>query len=146
MVFANRNEEFLHEKGFWVVYVLGIGFFRLILGFVPFLTNSTAWSATNIIHNLATLGVFHFIKGTPFGAEDQGKYNRLTLWEQLDEGKQFTSTRKFFTLVPIILFLVTIQHLNSFTSFTLNFLSLAAVLIAKLPQMHRVRIFGLMKY
>lgn len=45
---------------------------------------------------------FHWKKGTPF-AEDQGMYNSLTWWEQMDGGKQLTRNTKFLTVVPMIL-------------------------------------------
>lgn len=45
----------------------------------------------------------HAVKGTPFETPDQGKARLLTHWEQLDYGIQFTSSRKFFTISPIIL-------------------------------------------
>ncbi|KAD5507447.1 hypothetical protein E3N88_15150 [Mikania micrantha] len=49
-----------------------------------------------------TYHFFHWKKGTPF-AEDQGIYNRLTWWEQIDSGKQLTRNRKFLTVVPVVL-------------------------------------------
>ncbi|GKD25629.1 ORM1-like protein 3 [Tanacetum coccineum] len=51
---------------------------------------------------LLTYQFFHWKKGTPF-ADDQGIYNRLTWWEQIDSGKQLTRNRKFLTLVPVVL-------------------------------------------
>jgi hypothetical protein len=33
-----------------------------------------------------------------------GTVRRLTHWEQLDHGLQYTPTRKFLTIVPVILF------------------------------------------
>lgn len=45
----------------------------------------------------------HAVKGTPFETPDQGKARLLTHWEQLDYGVQFTSSRKFFTISPIVL-------------------------------------------
>ena len=48
---------------------------------------------------------FHHIKGTPFD-QDQGVYSKETYWEQLDYGKQYTATRKFYTAVPIALYVV----------------------------------------
>lgn len=45
----------------------------------------------------------HAVKGTPFETPDQGRARLLTHWEQLDYGVQFTSSRKFFTISPIIL-------------------------------------------
>ena len=49
-----------------------------------------------------TYHFFHWMKGTPF-ADDQGIYNRLTWWEQIDNGKQLTRNRKFITVVPVVL-------------------------------------------
>lgn len=49
-----------------------------------------------------TYHCFHWKKGTPF-ADDQGIYNRLTWWEQMDNGKQLTPNRKFLTVVPVVL-------------------------------------------
>lgn len=46
---------------------------------------------------------FHYVKGTPFD-QDQGAYAKQTYWEQLDYGKQYTATRKFYTTVPIVLY------------------------------------------
>ena len=47
--------------------------------------------------------LLHMVKGTPWETNDQGEARMLTQWEQLDYGKQFTGTRKFFTVVPIVL-------------------------------------------
>ncbi len=47
--------------------------------------------------------VLHVIKGAPWEIQDQGLARRLTHWEQIDYGVQFTRTRKFLTIVPIIL-------------------------------------------
>lgn len=50
-----------------------------------------------------TFYLFHWKKGSPFPAEDQGHYDNLTWWEQMDSGRQLTRNRKFLTLVPVIL-------------------------------------------
>ncbi|KAL3499046.1 hypothetical protein ACH5RR_041778, partial [Cinchona calisaya] len=49
-----------------------------------------------------TYHFFHWKKGTPF-SEDQGIYNRLTWWEQIDSGKHLTRNGKFPTVVPVVL-------------------------------------------
>ena len=49
-----------------------------------------------------TYHFFHWKKGTPF-ANDQGMYNRLTWWEQMDNGKQLTRNRKFLVVAPVVL-------------------------------------------
>src|SRR4029434_9300241 len=47
--------------------------------------------------------LLHTVKGTPFETPDQGKARLLTHWEQMDYGVQFTASRKFLTITPIIL-------------------------------------------
>lgn len=49
-----------------------------------------------------TFYLFHWVKGSPF-AEDQGLYDKLTWWEQMDGGQQHTMNRKFMLLVPVLL-------------------------------------------
>ena len=39
-------------------------------------------------------------RGTPDYNE---KYDRLTFWEQLDGGTQYTLNKKFLTIIPIVL-------------------------------------------
>uniref|UniRef100_A0A6V7QV40 ORM1-like protein 3 n=1 Tax=Ananas comosus var. bracteatus TaxID=296719 RepID=A0A6V7QV40_ANACO len=51
------------------------------------------------------LSLLSLEEGTPF-ADDQGIYNRLTWWEQMDNGKQLTRNRKFLTVVPVVLYLI----------------------------------------
>lgn len=46
--------------------------------------------------------MFHYVKGAPFEMIDQND-RFMTAWEQLDNGEQFTVTRKFLTTVPIVL-------------------------------------------
>jgi hypothetical protein len=45
----------------------------------------------------------HVLKGAPWIPQDQGDCRILTHWEQIDNGQQFTATRKFLTVVPITL-------------------------------------------
>ena len=89
----------------------------------------------------------HLIKGTPWDPGDQGNLRELTYWEQIDDGAQFTVIRKFLIVVPIILFFLTsfYTRYDSF-HFLTNFISLLTVIIPKLPQFHRVRLFGINRY
>ena len=84
--------------------------------------------------------------GAPFDDQNQGSSGALTLWEQLDEGAPFTRTKKFLTVFPIILFLIS-THYSRYdpSTFAVNFVVLLIQLIAKLPMMHRVRILGINK-
>ncbi|CAG8629714.1 16225_t:CDS:2, partial [Cetraspora pellucida] len=47
--------------------------------------------------------MFHWVKGVPFDF-NSGAYDGLTLWEQIDNGAQFTPAKKYLTAVPIGLY------------------------------------------
>ena len=47
--------------------------------------------------------MFHWIKGIPFDF-NSGAYDGLTLWEQIDNGAQFTPAKKYLTALPIGLY------------------------------------------
>ncbi|KAJ6844966.1 ORM1-like protein 2 isoform X2 [Iris pallida] len=139
----NRNTEWLGYPGVWTSYILLI-FFSWIATLSLFrCTPGMAWTSVNLIHFLVTYHVFHWRKGTPF-AEDQGIYNCLTWWEQMDNGKQLTSNRKFLTVVPVVLYLIA-SHTTDYQHpmLALNTLAVFVLVVAKFPNMHKVRIFGI---
>jgi hypothetical protein len=48
--------------------------------------------------------VFHWATGIPFQNElHGGAYDELTLWEQIDDGAQYTPAKKWLITCPIIL-------------------------------------------
>eukprot|EP01135_Chromosphaera_perkinsii_P004555 Nk52_evm25s288 gene=Nk52_evmTU25s288 len=144
--YPNRNSIWFGSKGIWLAYIVLIAIARWLLGVVPGITSGGAWTLTIVLHNTITMIVLHFVKGTPFD-EAQGRYQFQTAWEQIDGGEQYTSTKKFFTIVPILLFYIGIHYSEQNpVYFAINLITLLLVLIAKLPQMHQVRLFGLMKY
>ncbi|KAL6073001.1 sphingolipid homeostasis protein orm1 [Balamuthia mandrillaris] len=139
----NRNVTWLGRKGAWVVYILAVVSGRLLLSFFPWISSETAWTLTYQIHAVVTYYAFHWDKGVPFTFSDQGKYDALTVWEQLDQGVQFTPTRKVLTVIPIILFMITSHYTHYHPpTLVLNLIALAVLIVAKIPQMHKVRIFG----
>ncbi|NP_001358314.1 ORM1-like protein 1 isoform 2 [Homo sapiens] len=143
---VNPNTRVMNSRGMWLTYALGVGLLHIVLLSIPFFSVPVAWTLTNIIHNLGMYVFLHAVKGTPFETPDQGKARLLTHWEQLDYGVQFTSSRKFFTISPIILyFLASFYTKYDPTHFILNTASLLSVLIPKMPQLHGVRIFGINK-
>ncbi|CAA2956541.1 ORM1 3 [Olea europaea subsp. europaea] len=90
-----------------------------------------------------TYQCFHWKKGTLF-ADDQGIYNRLTWWEQIENGKQLTPNRKLLTVAPVVLYLIashTIGYQHPMLFF--NTLAVFILVVAKFPHMHKVRIFGI---
>ncbi|CAG2174163.1 unnamed protein product [Oppiella nova] len=144
---VNPNSLWLNSRGMWLSYACGVLVLHLALLSFPFLSVATVWTLTNVIHNLVMFVFLHVLKGTPWESGDQGKVRKLTHWEQIDDGIQFTSTRKFLTVVPIILFFLTSFYTkyDSF-HFVVNFIALLLVLLPKLPQFHCVRLFGINKY
>ncbi|XP_064831911.1 ORM1-like protein 1 isoform X1 [Oncorhynchus masou masou] len=144
---VNPNTRVMNSRGIWLTYALGVGMLHIVLLSIPFFSVPVVWTLTNVIHNFGMYVFMHAVKGTPFETPDQGKARLLTHWEQLDYGVQFTSSRKFFTISPIILyFLASFYTKYDTTHFVINTASLLSVLIPKLPQLHGVRIFGINKY
>jgi hypothetical protein len=48
--------------------------------------------------------MFHWVTGMPFDSElHGGAYDDLTLWEQIDDGAQYTPAKKWLLSVPILL-------------------------------------------
>ncbi|GMN31390.1 hypothetical protein TIFTF001_003226 [Ficus carica] len=116
----NRNTEWFTYPGVWTSYILILFFSWLIVLSLFGCSSGMAWTIVHLSHFLeikqlllfnslvsvflfmVTYHFFHWKKGTPF-ADDQGIYNGLTWWEQIDNGKQLTRNRKFLTVVPVVL-------------------------------------------
>ncbi|RWR89388.1 ORM1-like protein 3 [Cinnamomum micranthum f. kanehirae] len=139
----NKNTEWFMYPGVWTFYILLLFFSWLIVLCLFRCTPGMAWTIVNLSHFFVTYIFFHWKKGTPF-AEDQGIYNRLTWWEQMDNGKQLTRNRKFLTVVPVVLYLIA-SHTTDYRHpmLFLNTLAVIVLVVAKFPNMHRVRIFGI---
>ena len=59
---------------------------------------------TRLILQLSYL-MFHYVTGIPFHSDlHGGVYDNLTLWEQIDEGAQYTPAKKWLFIVPITLY------------------------------------------
>lgn len=139
----NRNTEWFTYPGVWTTYILILFFSWLMVLSVFGCSPGIAWSVVHFSHSLITYHFFHWKKGTPF-SDDQGIYNRLTWWEQIDSGKQLTRNRKFLTVVPVVLYLIA-SHTTDYQHPMLLFNTLAVfvLVVAKFPHMHKVRIFGI---
>ncbi|XP_065339787.1 ORM1-like protein 3 [Cloeon dipterum] len=145
--YSNPNASWLDNRGLWLSYGISFLVLHLSLLSIPFISTSTAWTLTNLIHSLFHLVFLHILKGSIWDTQDQGRSRELTQWEQIDSGVQFTSTRKFFTAAPVIMFLLTTFYTKyDNVHFIINFVSLLIVLLPKLPQFHEVRLFGINRY
>jgi len=144
---VNPNSGWLNSRGMWLSYCAGVLMLHFSLLSIPFTSVAWDWTLTNVIHNAAMFIFLHLVKGTPWETGDQGKVRYLTHWEQIDDGAQFTATRTFLTVFPIILFfLASFYTKYDSVHFIINFVSLVSVLLPKLPQFHEVRLFGINKY
>ncbi|CAB4280247.1 hypothetical protein PRUPE_5G126900 [Prunus persica] len=139
----NRNTEWFTYPGVWTTYILTVFFSWLVVLCLFSCSPGMAWTIVHLCHFLVTYHFFHWKKGTPF-ADDQGIYNALTWWEQIDNGNQLTRNRKFLTVVPVVLYLIA-SHTTDYQNPNLIFNTLAVfvLVVAKFPNMHKVRIFGI---
>jgi hypothetical protein len=100
---------------------------------VPGVTQEMSWTLTNIIYMFGSYLMFHWVRGVPFEF-NAGAYDNLNMWEQIDNGDQYTPAKKFLLSVPIMLFLLSTHYTHyDLTYFIINFLALMAVVIPKLP-------------
>jgi len=142
----NKNTEWVSYPGFWSTYLLVIfAGWLVVLSFLR-CGPGMAWSIVHIAHAVVSFYIYHWQKGVPFN-EGQGAYDKMTWWEQMDDGRQLTPNRKLLTAVPVILYIVAIKTLpaSEYTDllFVLNTIAVFTSVIAKLPLLHLVRIFGI---
>lgn len=58
--------------------------------------------------------MFHYVTGVPFDlANDGGVFDRLTLWEQIDSGAQYTPAKKWLSTLPIVLSVPILSSYNA---------------------------------
>merc|ERR1712093_468505 len=90
--------RFITFKSFWAFYtlcVLGVRYYLLAIIF----STSYPWQLTFLAHSILTFWLFHWNKGTPSQFSD-GTDESCTFWELIDQGQQWTSSRKFYMLWP----------------------------------------------
>lgn len=62
----------------------------------------------------------------------------------MDSGQQLTRNRKFLAVVPVVLYLIALHTTDyQHPMLSLNTLAVTVLVVAKLPNMHKVRIFGI---
>ena len=105
---SNANAEWVNLKGAWVIHIVLIVLAKMIVNEIPGVSNALKWTIVNVGYMLVTYILFHWAKGTPF-ENNSGAYDDLTLWEQIDEGAQYTPAKKYLTSVPIALYVATNQ-------------------------------------
>ena len=110
--------------------ILGL---KIVYDIIPGVSQETSWTLTNITYMFGSYIMFHYVRGVPFEF-NSGAYDNLNMWEQIDDGAQYTPAKKFLLSVPIVLFLLSTHYTHyDLTYFTINFLAVLAVIIPKLP-------------
>uniref|UniRef100_A0A915I7W6 ORM1-like protein 3 n=1 Tax=Romanomermis culicivorax TaxID=13658 RepID=A0A915I7W6_ROMCU len=143
----NPNCSWLSSRGGWASYVCVLVVLHLCVFALPFIDRHWVFTVASLVHNLVMYVVLHTLKGAPWLTIDQGESRRLTHWEQIDYGQQFTSTKKFLTVIPVVLFLIaSYASKYDFLQFLINVSTLVLVLLPKLPAFHKVRLFKINKY
>ena len=141
-LFQNKNVDWMSGTGTKACYLLFLSltwaFFHLSRWFPP----EDCWTVTNVIHTVASFTFLHWIKGSPEG-NTQGDYNAFTVYEQMDAGVPYTNTKKFLMLIPALLCWISC-HLVNYDPLVVivNMGMFAICIIPKIPEMHRVRLFG----
>lgn len=136
----NVNANWVHSKGAWIIHIVIILLLKIFFNFITVLNNDWKWTLTNLTYNIGSYIMFHQVKGTPFEF-NSGAYDDLTMWEQIDNGDQYTPTKKFLMIVPISLFLISTHYSNyNLNLFILNGVSCLCVVIPKLAVSHRLRV------
>jgi hypothetical protein len=119
--------------GAWVIHFVLILLGKILFDILPGISQETSWTLTNISYVAGSYLMFHYVRGVPFDF-NSGAYDNLNMWEQIDNGDQYTPAKKFLMFVPIALFLVSTHYTHyDLTYFIINTLATIAVVIPKLP-------------
>jgi hypothetical protein len=140
---SNKNIDWLTMQWTRPIYAAFVFGTFMVLKMSKIFEDKDCWTVTNMIHGVTTFLIFHWVKGCP-DESTQGAYNGLTLYEQMDAGTPWTITKKFFMLVPTVITLLACAAASYEPVYVVVNLSVFLILIiAKIPEMHRVRIFGI---
>lgn len=121
------------QTGAWTIHFVLIVLLKILYDVIPGVSQETSWTLTNISYMFGSYIMFHYVRGVPFEFNG-GAYDNLNMWEQIDDGAQYTPAKKFLLSVPIVLFLLSTHYTHyDLTYFTINFLATLGVVIPKLP-------------
>ena len=132
---ANPNliANWVNMKGAWAIHVVIILLLKILYDIVPSISQETSWTMVNISYMFGSYLMFHYVRGVPFEF-NAGAYDNLNMWEQIDNGDQYTPAKKFLLSVPICLFLVSTHYTHyDLTYFMINFMATVMVVVPKLP-------------
>ncbi|KAF2468463.1 ORMDL-domain-containing protein [Lindgomyces ingoldianus] len=133
----NLNADWVNAKGAWAIHFVLIVLAKILFDIIPGVSQETSWTLTNISYMFGSYLMFHYVRGVPFDF-NAGAYDNLNMWEQIDNGDQYTPAKKFLLSVPILLFLISTHYTHyDLVYFTVNCLATIAVILPKLPVVSR---------
>lgn len=136
----NINANWVNSKGAWVIHVVIIVLLKVVYDLIPGVSQELSWTLTNLTYVVGTYVMFHYVTGIPFEF-NAGAYDELTMWEQIDDGDQYTPAKKFLLGVPVGLFLISTHYTRyDLTMFVINCAACIVSVIPKLPSSHRLRL------
>jgi hypothetical protein len=86
-----------------VIHPIMIICLKILFNSLPGVSQELSWTLTNLTYMASSYLMFHWVKGIPFEF-NAGAYDNLNMWEQMDNGDQYTPAKKFLTFVPIVLY------------------------------------------
>jgi ORMDL family len=89
--------------GAWLIHPVMIISLKILFNSLPGVSQELSWTLTNLTYMASSYLMFHWVKGIPFEF-NAGAYDNLNMWEQMDNGDQYTPAKKFLTFVPIVLY------------------------------------------
>ncbi|TMW62906.1 hypothetical protein Poli38472_005524 [Pythium oligandrum] len=141
-VSTNKNVNWMESPGFWTFYTLLLA--SIYMAMPLFVPPVEAWTYVSVIHGVVSFAIMHWIKGSPDESNAMGDYRELTFYEQIDEGRPWSANKKFLMLVPTALFMfASVATDYDLKHLLINFPIWATLILAKLPELDRVRIFGI---
>lgn len=123
----------LPSLGAWAIHFILIFIGKILFDIIPGMNQETSWTLVNLSYTAGSYLMFHYVRGVPFDF-NAGAYDNLNMWEQIDNGDQYTPAKKFLLFVPIALFLISTHYTRyDLTYFIVNCMATIAVVIPKLP-------------
>jgi hypothetical protein len=133
------GDRLTFPPGAWAIHFVLIVLAKILFDIIPGVSQETSWTLTNISYMFGSYLMFHYVRGVPFDF-NAGAYDNLNMWEQIDNGAQYTPAKKFLLMVPIALFLVSTHYTHyDLTYFIINTLATIAVVLPKLPAVRAPR-------
>jgi hypothetical protein len=121
------------NTGAWAIHVVIIVLAKIFFDILPGMWQELSWTLVNLSYVAGTYLMFHYVRGVPFDF-NSGAFDNLNMWEQIDNGDQYTPAKKFLLTVPVVLFLVSTHYTHYETTyFIVNCVATLCVVIPKLP-------------